>query len=425
MPAMPVATLLPLNSSATAVGTAVGTAALSTLSGTTTLHAAVSMATPGSSAATAASSALWTTLGLDDYSVSGDYEDDYVTLIPPEDPWAGLNQAVSTLYFLVFLLGFLGNVFVLCVLGWSRGGGSGGRLVDTFVRHLAVADLVFVGTLPLWAVSASAGYRWDFGQPLCRLSSAAVAVNRVSNVAFLACMSADRYLAVVRRLDSRLVRSGGCVRLTCALVWTLAVALGAPALVFRRVDERGLCVDPEDSPAFQAYSLLMVLLAFALPVGVISLCYGAICLHLQRHCALTAAHHPRAQAHARRRHTLKIVLAIVTAFVASWLPFSVCRATLAVAKLTGTELGDANRATLGRAMLLSSCLAFVNSCANPAIYLLLDRHFRRRAARLVCQWQRRRHGNRAHHDSLSSPTGESISGSTHTRSRLTSLNLKT
>ncbi|XP_076124496.1 putative G-protein coupled receptor 25 [Alosa pseudoharengus] len=347
----------------------------------------------------------------DDYG-SGDY---YLTLMPPDDSGEWLDRAVSVLYFLVFLVGFLGNVFVLAVLGWSRG--AGGRLVDTFVRHLAVADLVFVATLPLWAVSASVQYRWDFGEPLCRLSSFVVAVNRFSNVAFLACMSADRYLAVVRRLDSRLLRSNGCVRLTCAIVWTLALTLGAPALFFRRLDARGLCVDPEHSSAFQAYSLLMVLLAFALPVGVIVLCYGAICLHLQRHCALTV--HPRAQA--RRRHTLKIVLAIVTAFVASWLPFSVCRSLLAVARLTGAEMDAARQADLGRALLLSSCLAFVNSCANPAIYLLLDRHFRRRATRLICG----RHGNGHAHDSLSSPTGESLSGSTHTRSRLTSLHLKT
>lgn len=354
----------------------------------------------------------------DEYSYEYGSGDDYlVTMFPPEDSWEW--QAISVFYFLVFFVGFLGNVFVLFVLGWSRG--SGGRLVDTFVRHLAVADLVFVATLPLWAVSASVGYRWDFGEPLCRISSFVVAVNRFSNVAFLACMSADRYLAVVRRLDSRLLRSGRCVGVTCTAVWLLALAFGAPSLFFRRVDELGVCVDPEESAGFQAYSLLMVLVAFVIPVSVILLCYGAICLHLQRHCALTT--HPRAQA--RRRHTLKIVFAIVTAFVASWLPFSVCRGWLALAGLAGAGpgAGDALAHTLRRALVFTSCLAFINSCANPAIYLLLDRHFRRRAARLLLACLGHRYSNAL--DSLSSPAGDSLSGSTNTRSQLTSLSQKT
>ncbi|KAL2091199.1 hypothetical protein ACEWY4_013462 [Coilia grayii] len=303
-----------------------------------------------------------------------EYYYEYVTV--PEGEEEPLAVAVPTLYFLLFALGLVGNGLVLLVLRWSRGGR---RLVDTFVVHLAVADLVFVLMLPLWALSAARRHHWDFGEPLCRLSSYVLALNRFSTVALLACMSADRYLAVVRQLDSRFLRSSRCVRLTCALVWSLAALLAGPALFFRRVDALGVCSDPEESAAFQAYALLTLLLAFVLPVAVILLCYGAICLHLQRHCALTT--NPRT--HARRRHTLKMVLAIVSAFVASWLPFAVCRAALSVVRLLGVELGAEQEAGLKRALLLSSCLAFVNSCANPAIYLLLDRTFRRRTMLLI------------------------------------------
>ncbi|XP_012687442.1 probable G-protein coupled receptor 25 [Clupea harengus] len=343
-------------------------------------------------------------------TTSSDYDySDYVTF--PAEAESGLLQAIPILYFLMFFMGCLGNLCVLAVLG--RGGGRK-RLVDTFVMNLAAADLVFVVTLPLWAVSAALDHKWHFGEPLCRISSLVIAVNRFSNVAFLTCMSVDRYLAVVRQLDSRFLRSGRCVRVTCTLVWMLALVLGAPALFFRHVDERGMCVDSDDSAWFQTYSLAMVLLAFVGPVAVILLCYGAICLHLQRHCSLSTNPHMQA----RRRHTLKIVLAIVTAFVVSWLPYSVCRVTLVVLWLGGGDPGVA----LQEALVTSSCLAFLNSCANPPIYLLLDRHFRRRAAHLALACLGHRGGGGAH-DSLS--TADSLSGSTATRSRLHSLNLKT
>ncbi|KAJ8265817.1 hypothetical protein COCON_G00149160 [Conger conger] len=267
---------------------------------------------------------------------------------------------LPVLYFLIFFTGVSGNVFVIAVM---RAKGAGRRLVDTFVLNLAAADLAFVFTLPLWAVSAGLEHRWDFGDALCRLSGYVVAVNRSSNVFFLACMSADRYLAVARPLARRAGRGGRGARLACAAVWASALLLGLPSLVFRRVsppDEGGLCTEDAESAAFVGLSLASLVLAFLLPLAVVLFCYG---------CA--------------RRRSLRIVLAVVAAFAVSCLPFNVFRGVLVGAPALGWEFSCEARAFLARALVLSACLAFFDSCVNPLIYLLLDRHFRQRA-RWLC-----------------------------------------
>lgn len=290
----------------------------------------------------------------------------------------GSNIFLPVMYYLIFFMGFGGNLFVISVVG-SKGKRSG-RLVDTFVVNLALADLVFVLTLPLWAVTSSRSNRWDFGRAsnlLCKLSSYIISVNRFSNIFFLTCMSIDRYLAIVRMMDSRYLRSSRCIRLTCAALWMASLVLGVPSLVYREIKplDVGQACQDDDSTFFLVRNLVVALVTFVFPVLIIVLCYGTISLHLHRHCV--AAGNPRAEA--RRRHSLKMVFCIIAAFVVSWLPFNTFESILIISQLAKIELTGDTQFRLNNGKQVSCCLAFFNSCVNPAIYFFLDNHFRRRA----------------------------------------------
>lgn len=299
-----------------------------------------------------------------------------VTVDCPSSHLRGADIFLPIIYSIIFVSAILGNSFVIVVVGTK-----GGRLVDTFVVNLALADLVLVLALPLWAATASQGGRWDFGPAgnlLCKLSSYIMAVNRFSNIFFLTCMSVDRYLAVVKLVDSRHLRRGPSVRAACAAVWSGSLLLAIPYLVYRRVVRLGtetLCVEDAGSCLFLGLTLLTVLLTFIVPTAIIVLCYSTIIVHLNKHRA--AAANPRSSA--RRRHSIKMVLAIIAAFVASWLPYNVFKVITSSSQLWGAE-GDCGGAPWQRrGLLLSCCLAFCHSCMNPAIYFFLDHHFRSRA----------------------------------------------
>ncbi|NXP71908.1 GPR25 protein, partial [Ramphastos sulfuratus] len=118
---------------------------------------------------------------------------------------------IPILYSFIFLLGLVGNLFVIALLA-ARSGGE--RAVDTFVLNLALADVIFVCTLPFWVAAGAQGNRWLLGEGLCKVSSYVIAVNRCSSILFLTALSVERYLVMRKVLDTKLAGSRGHIRAT-------------------------------------------------------------------------------------------------------------------------------------------------------------------------------------------------------------------
>ncbi|NXW86681.1 GPR25 protein, partial [Alopecoenas beccarii] len=118
---------------------------------------------------------------------------------------------IPVLYSIIFLLGLVGNLYVIVLMAKRRGVK---RMVDTFVLNLAVADVVFVCTLPFWVAAGARGNRWPLGEGLCKLSSYVIAVNRCSSILFLTALSVERYLVIRKVLDTKVMGSQRHVRVT-------------------------------------------------------------------------------------------------------------------------------------------------------------------------------------------------------------------
>lgn len=74
-------------------------------------------------------------------------------------------------------------------------------LTDWYRLHLSAADLLFVLSLPFWAVDAALA-DWRFGAATCIGVHVIYTVNLYGSVLILAFISLDRYLAVVRATDT-------------------------------------------------------------------------------------------------------------------------------------------------------------------------------------------------------------------------------
>lgn len=309
-----------------------------------------------------------------DYSGSGSgaLEEELELCASWELPYA--HVFVPTLYLAAFAVGLLGNGLVLRLLARRR---APRRLADTFVLHLAAADLGLVLTLPLWATAAARGGRWPFGRALCKLSGFALAASRCAGALLLAGLAADRYLAVARSPGARPLRSRRCARTLCRGAWAAALLVGLPALVSRDLqplpEGPGSQCEERPSDSLQALGLLLLLLTCALPLGATFFCYCRLARRLRRPRRLGRA--PAAP--------LRIICSVEGAFVGSWLPFSVLRVVLYLAHLGAVPLPCRLLWALRWGLTIATCLAFGHSCANPLIYLLLDRSFRVRAWRLA------------------------------------------
>lgn len=110
--------------------------------------------------------------------------------------WEASFALLPALYALVFVLGLAGNALVLLTV-W-RGPRAKRRSADAYIGNLALADLAFVATLPLWAAYTALRFHWPFGAALCKLSSYLVLLNMFASAFCLGGLSAERYRAVLR-----------------------------------------------------------------------------------------------------------------------------------------------------------------------------------------------------------------------------------
>ncbi|XP_062982995.1 G-protein coupled receptor 15 [Elgaria multicarinata webbii] len=295
----------------------------------------------------------------------------------PEDNCSAMelpykNIFLPVLYTTVFVMGIAGNALLIGALIFKR---RVQRLIDIFIVNLAVSDFIFLITLPFWVDKEIYSGLWRSGYFLCKGSSYIISVNMYCSIFLLTCMSSDRYLAIMHPSVARRIRTKQYSITLCICVWILSCLLGLPTLLsreLRRYNDNTYCTDKETTTTHQIGSLLMLILAFFVPLFSILTFYCSItkklCLHYQK-----SGKHDK-----KLRKSIKIVFIVVIAFVFSWAPFNVFKFLFlmsGIQELKPPFCLPFKVAYLG--MELGGPFAFANSCANPFIYYFFDDYIRR------------------------------------------------
>ncbi|XP_016400269.1 type-2 angiotensin II receptor-like [Sinocyclocheilus rhinocerous] len=282
------------------------------------------------------------------------------------------KKVIPTLYSLIFLLGFLGNMLVVCVLYHS----SGRRTVaNTYLMNLAMSDLLFLSSLPFWAVYYSLDYNWVFGKVMCKLCGGLVTINVYASIFFITCMSVDRYHAIVYPLHSQSSRSINQARCVSGIIWVVAALTTLPTVVFRDIhtfpsNNVTACVIYFPNSYWQnTLTLGKNTLGFFLPFVVIATCYSRIAVHL------LATPNYLEQGSTRLVHVLRMVVAVVLAFFFCWFPFHVLAFLGALGEL-GVDLDCWVLQVIHKLLPFFLCLGFSNSAINPFLYCFVGNHFR-------------------------------------------------
>ncbi|XP_068616025.1 type-2 angiotensin II receptor-like [Brachionichthys hirsutus] len=329
--------------------------------------------------------------------------------------WPSVPMAtiIPAIYAVICALGVLVNALAVGVLAHARA--SRTTVANTFMLNLCVSDLLFLLSLPLWAVYYSRGYNWPFGWIACKVAGALHNLNLYASIFFITSMSVDRYLAIVRPLRSQSTRNPKRARLACILVWLLACACTFPPFYLRNihhVEELGVKACGLSFPSYDWYMTLVcmkIILAFLLPLLVISCCYFAIGRHLMADTGLVrmhnASHLPnspsfKSQASIKSERpptpcmrprctnsrslegrglerVLWTVTAVVLSFFICWFPFH-CVTFLDVLWNEGWLDGCWVEWTVHNLTPLTLCLGFLNSAINPVLYCFAGNHFRGR-----------------------------------------------
>lgn len=289
-------------------------------------------------------------------------------------------------------------------------------LTDSLIASLALADLCFLVTLPLWAVYTAMGYHWPFGQPLCQISSFLTALNMYASVFSLSMLSVERYWVLTGRRPLSHHTAQGCRSRALWIlggVWALAGVLALPGLLLRSVREVEMesefeddwqveSVYPTDSGSVllscqMDYSMLIgaelnetdreraemwwaaalsiksTLIGFLLPLAILLVCYCSLARLLSRHFGQG----PRPDRR-RQRRLLRVIVSLVLAFFLCWLPLHVNKTVSMLLEFGFVQYSCSLDQLLLGAQPYVTCLAYLNSCLNPLLYAACDPSFRKR-----------------------------------------------
>uniref|UniRef100_A0A1A7YZQ1 Chemokine (C-X-C motif) receptor 3.2 n=1 Tax=Iconisemion striatum TaxID=60296 RepID=A0A1A7YZQ1_9TELE len=295
-----------------------------------------------------------------------------------DDIFSFAKKYPPVVYSLVFILAVLGNVLVLCVIKRYKTSKSGGvcafSLTDTFLLHLAISDLLLAFTLPLFAVQWT--HEWVFGTALCKISGALFSLNRYSGILFLACISFDRYLAIVHAVSSGWKRNTCHAQFACAVIWVVCLGLSGVDFAFKQVAEvetdagqkLSLCQMwfVNNPTQWQVgLQLISVILGFGLPLLIMLYCY----IHIFKSLCNASRR--------QKRKSLRLIISLVSVFVICWAPYNCFQLADSLEKLGVVTGGCQFGRVLDIGILITESVGLSHCALNPLLYGFVGVKFRK------------------------------------------------
>ncbi|XP_019359082.1 PREDICTED: type-1 angiotensin II receptor [Gavialis gangeticus] len=281
---------------------------------------------------------------------------------------------VPTVYSIIFIVGIFGNSLVVIVIYCYM---KLKTVASIFLLNLALADLCFLMTLPLWAANTAMEYHWPFGNCLCKIASAAVSFNLYASVFLLTCLSIDRYLVIVHPVKSRIRRTMLVARITCIVIWLLAGMASLPVIIHRNIIfaeniNMTMCVfryETHNITLPVGLGLSKNVLGFFIPFLIILTSYTLIWKTLKKAYQIQ-------RNKTRNDEIFKMIVAIVCFFFFSWIPhqvFTFLDVLIQLSVITECNIID----IVDTAMPFTICIAYFNNCMNPFFYVFFGKNFKK------------------------------------------------
>ncbi|TRY91236.1 hypothetical protein DNTS_035568 [Danionella cerebrum] len=306
----------------------------------------------------------------------------------PSHPFPTVNvpdhahYIIGSVILLVGITGVIGNALVVYVFCRSRTLRTAGNM---FIVNLAVADFFMSLTQSPVFFAASLHRRWVFGERLCELYAFCGALFGICSMMTLTAIAADRCLAITQPLVlvgkvSR--RKAGAVLAIVwlySLGWSLPPFFGWSAYVPEGLQTSCSWDYMTFTPSVRAYTILLFLFVFFIPLGVIGSCYFGIFQAIRAagkeiqelDCGETHKVYERMR---NEWKMAKVALLVIMLFVISWSPYSVVALT----------------ATAGYSHLLTpymnsvpAVIAKASAIHNPIIYAITHPKYRAAIARYM------------------------------------------
>ncbi|XP_008819677.2 probable G-protein coupled receptor 132 [Nannospalax galili] len=283
-----------------------------------------------------------------------------------------------TVYSVVCILGLPANCLTawLTLLQVLRG-----HVLAVYLLSLALCELLYISTLPLWVIYIQNKHEWTLGPKACKVTAYIFFCNIYVSILLLCCISCDRYMAVVYPLESRGHRHQRTAVIVSLCVFFLVGLVYYP--VFDMEVVKNYCFEPlRMNSRITSYHYLRFTFGFALPLGIIAFTNHQIFKSVKLSASLSAAQKTRVK---------QAATAVVVIFLVCFAPYHV----VLLVEAAGFSYYKGDKAAvcafvsrLYTACVVFLCLSTVNSVADPIIYVLATDHSRQEVSKIHTKWKR-------------------------------------
>ncbi|CAL2049164.1 unnamed protein product [Caenorhabditis brenneri] len=321
------------------------------------------------------------------------HEQSFTEVIDPIKTAAHLTWSVTA------LIGIPANLFVLAAIVYFR---DMRTISNIYIFNLAVADLLFLCGIPVSLFGRTARDGWVWGPVMCKLYISGNAVSQFASAVFIAILSCDRYLAVCRPIQSKSFRTTQAALVLSVGAWIMVIIEMTPLFLFVKLIKSssggGSCmlfvgnvtvleseneinvtvlneIEQNMLASRRFFTSYTFALSYLIPLVTVWYFYFKI---IQKMCQRKRQMQTKRTGTKKRTTKVTIMgLAIVISYTLCWLPFWIVQWSI-----------EANLFQKSKFLLFCSthfafALQYINSAANPFLYVFLSDSFQKNIQKLL------------------------------------------
>ncbi|XP_067321663.1 P2Y purinoceptor 11-like [Anolis sagrei] len=261
-----------------------------------------------------------------------------------------------------FLLAIVGNSLAIYHFLTSK---RKWNTAIVYCFNLAVSDLLYAFSLFPMILYYFPPKDWIYGPVLCMLDRFFFFCNLYASTFFIACISLNRYVAVVHPFFAQVRATLRHARILSGSVWLLVVVISSPVLHFstlNRVSQNNInttqCLgsaSDEQLPRYWPYSLFLLVFGFGLPFLLTGISCGVI---------IYTIHNNRNIPVLKKRKVKALVSLVVVLYLIFYLPFHV----LQNLHLSHRMRQRIDCGLIHMAFQLTKVLVHFHICIHPLVY---------------------------------------------------------
>ncbi|XP_049433430.1 P2Y purinoceptor 3 [Epinephelus fuscoguttatus] len=290
---------------------------------------------------------------------------------------------LPAVYTFVFILGLPLNAAVILKIWRTRPNLSKNNI---YMLNLAIADLLYVMSLPLLIYNYGSHDYWPFGEFTCKLVRFQFYSNLHGSILFLTCISVQRYVGICHPL-AMWHKQGGrrlawCI---CGGVWLVVAILCAPTFHFAATGiqrNRTVCYDlstPKRSVDYYPYGMALTCLGFVLPFMGVMVCYCRMAHILCRPVSYEGVSIATGE---KRDKAVRMIIVVAAVFCISFLPFHLTKTMYLVIR-TLPNAPCETRNLFSIIYKSTRPFASMNSFLDPILFYFTQPRYRRSTRRFM------------------------------------------